>query len=412
MSHADKNQKTVLITDAARGSAIAFIRSLGRRGWRVIAADTYAGNPGFRSRYVAGRLVYPSPVSEPTAFVQALRDTIRDEHVDLVIPITDEVILPLSAVREEIEATCTLALPDAESLATAADKYHTAELARSLGVPVPRTCLVGTAIEAAQCGDALGWPIVLKPRFSRRYREHAQVESFGVCYADDPEHLAERMREFEGRSDVLLQEYNPGTGVGVELLLHEGEPLVAFQHMRLREIPVHGGASAFRQSVPLDPALYQHSVRLLGALKWTGLAMVEFKVGAEGPKLMEINGRVWGSLPLAVHSGVDFPARLADLMIDGVPEGTSQPELSYANGVRSRNLELDLMWIVNVMLGRKRYPFLTTARRRDAVRAICELVNPACKFDILSLSDPMPGMIEISKIITKFRSKMGQPEAA
>jgi predicted ATP-grasp superfamily ATP-dependent carboligase len=345
-------------------------------------------------------------------FVAALRKAIVDEGVDLVIPITDEVILPLLEVRDEIEATCKLALPSAESLSIASDKYQTAELARSLDVPVPRTCLVGTANEARQVGGALGWPVVLKPRFSRRYREGTEIESFGVCYADDPEHLAERMSTFEGRSDVLLQEYYPGAGIGVELLLFEGEPLVAFQHMRLREIPVHGGASAFRVSMPLDHALYQQSVRLLGSLKWTGLAMVEFKVGADGPKLMEINGRVWGSLPLAVHSGVDFPARLADLMVDGPPDSGSEPQTTYANGIRSRNLELDLMWIVNVMLGRKRYPFLTTARRRDAVRAMCDLVNPACRFDILSLRDPLPGVIEISKIISKFRTKVAQPEHA
>ena len=61
-----------------------------------------------------------------------------------------------------------------------------------------------------------------------------------------------------------------------------------------------GGASSYRESVALDARLLEDSVRLLQALRWTGLAMVEFKVGADGYHLMEINGRVWGSLPLAV----------------------------------------------------------------------------------------------------------------
>src|SRR5207302_298489 len=58
-----------------------------------------------------------------------------------------------------------------------------------------------------------------------------------------------------------------------------------------------------------------YAVKLLEALDWTGLAMVEFKVGADGVRLMEINGRIWGSLPLAVRSGVDFPAMLAELWL-------------------------------------------------------------------------------------------------
>ncbi len=38
--------------------------------------------------------------------------------------------------------------------------------------------------------------------------------------------------------------------------------------------------------------------------------MVEFKVDDRDgrARLLEINGRFWGSLPLAVHAGADFPA--------------------------------------------------------------------------------------------------------
>ena len=71
------------------------------------------------------------------------------------------------------------------------------------------------------------------------------------------------LARFEGRCAVLLQEYYRGSGQGVELLMHAGRPLAAFQHRRLREVPVNGGASAFRESVPLDGELYRHSVRLL-----------------------------------------------------------------------------------------------------------------------------------------------------
>jgi predicted ATP-grasp superfamily ATP-dependent carboligase len=274
-----------------------------------------------------------------------------------------------------------------------------------VGVPVPRTALVDTVQEALEHGPALGWPIVLKPQKSRLYREQAAIEAFTVCYAEGPRQLAEQMARFEGRCAVLLQEYYRGSGQGVELLMHAGRPLAAFQHRRLREVPLNGGASAFRESVPLDPELYRHSVRLLGALGWTGLAMVEFKVGAAGPRLMEINGRVWGSLPLAVKSGMDFPARLAELYLDGPP---SRPpaETCYVVGVRSRNLELDMVWIASVLRGKKRYPFLAMPSRRQGLAALLGLLNPVYKFDILSLEDPRPGLAEIARIAGKFGSKL------
>jgi predicted ATP-grasp superfamily ATP-dependent carboligase len=397
---------TILVTDAGRGSAIAIIRSLGRRGWRVIAADSDPRSPGFRSRYAAERLCYPPPETAPRDLVATLLRVARDRQVDLIIPVTDAVILPLSESRAEFEAVCAVAMPDAAALEVVTNKLKTLELAERLGVPTPRTALVNTVQEAAERGPALGWPVVLKPQNSRLYREHAAIEAFTVCYAENPQRLAEQMARFEGRCAVLLQEYYRGSGQGVELLMHQGRPLAAFQHKRLREVPVNGGASAFRESVPLDPQLYRHAVRLMEALNWTGLAMVEFKVGAEGPKLMEINGRVWGSLPLAVRSGMDFPSRLAELFLYGSPGSTSGPDTNYVVGVRARNLELDVIWIASVLRGKRRYPFLTMPSRRQGIAALFGLLNPKNKFDILSLEDMRPGLAEIVKIIGKFGTKL------
>ncbi|MCA1646159.1 MAG: ATP-grasp domain-containing protein, partial [Chloroflexi bacterium] len=267
---------------------------------------------------------------------------------------TDEIILPLSAARERFAGICQLALADSEALAVARDKIQTLRLAESLGVPTPRTLLVHTAAEAAQGALGLGWPVVLKPQVSRLARGSKGIAAMRVGYAESEAELIERMRYFETRCPVLLQEYYGGIGCGVELLMNKGRPLAAFQHRRLREFPVQGGASAFRESVALDPTLYRHAVRLLEALDWTGLAMVEFKVGEQGAKLMEINGRIWGSLPLAVRSGMDFPALLGELYTSR-PPATPQapcasPEIRYKIGVRARDLELELLWIASVLV--------------------------------------------------------------
>ncbi|MEZ4713581.1 MAG: ATP-grasp domain-containing protein [Caldilineaceae bacterium] len=400
------NQPTILVTDSNRGSAISIIRSLGRRGWRVIAADSTPDSLGFRSRYVGETLLYPDAEREPRGLVNCLLDAVQRFNVDLVIPVTDAVILPLSAERARFEGVCKLALPTPEALEVVTNKLKTLELAQELNVPAPKTQLVHTAKEALAHGDELGWPIVLKPQNSRLYVDQAAIESFTVCYAENAEQLASQMARFEGRCPVLLQEYYTGSGQGVELLMHQGRPLAAFQHKRLREVPINGGASAFRESVALDPALYAHSVRLLEALKWTGLAMVEFKVGAQGPKLMEINGRVWGSLPLAVRSGMDFPARLVDLyLLHGLPPTVTPVNTDYKVGVRARNLELDVVWIASVLQGKQRYPFLKMPTRGEAVTAFFELFHPAYKYDILSRSDPMPGLAEIPKITRKLVTK-------
>jgi predicted ATP-grasp superfamily ATP-dependent carboligase len=188
------------------------------------------------------------------------------------------------------------------------------------------------------------------------------------------------------------------------MLTYEGQPLAVFQHKRLREVPITGGASSLRESVAVDRTLYDYALRLLGELRWTGLAMVEFKVGADGPKLMEINGRVWGSLPLAVHSGVNFPVALAELYLQGPPRDRVT-QTKYRLGVRGRNLELDVMWMIAVLVGRQRYPFLPQPKRSAALAAFFGLLNPRTRFDILSLRDPLPGLAELLRIAGKLLKK-------
>src|SRR3954449_2422268 len=178
---------------------------------------------------------------------------------------------------------------------------------------------------------------------------------------------AREIGRLAGRCPALLQEYYAGEGHGVELLTDRGRPIAAFQHRRLHEVPFTGGASALREGVALDPELYGHAVRLLAELRWTGLAMVEFRVGPDGPLLMEINGRIWGSLPLAVKSGVDFPLRLVELHLGRRLDPVAGAK--GAEGVRSRNLGLELVWIASVLRRERRYPFLPAPRRRDAVAA-------------------------------------------
>jgi len=398
----------VLVTDAARGSAIAVIRSLGRRGHDVIAGDSEARSPGFYSRYASHRLRYPSPRTDPEGAVDTILHAARRRGVDLIVPVAEETVLLLSEARDRFTGVSKLALPDRYEYERTRDKLATLDLARKVGVPAPRTELVTTVREALVAAASLGWPVVVKPRSASILRDGRLVERYEVSYAENARELVERMRPLEGRLEVLLQEYYPGEGHGVELLLERGRPLAVFQHRRLREVPLTGGASSFRESVPLDPVLYDYAGRLLGALHWTGLAMVEFKLGVEGPRLMEINGRIWGSLPLAGKSGMDFPARMVDLFLGGSATANGAPDTDYVRGVRSHNLDLEVIWIGSALQGGGNHRLVRTPGPRDAFAAALSLLNPRGGFDVLSRDDPRPGLVELARIARKVRGKVAR----
>jgi predicted ATP-grasp superfamily ATP-dependent carboligase len=402
--HSPDTRRTVVVTDAGRGSAIAFIRSLGRAGFRVVAADAAADSLGFQSRYAAHTHVYPDPRQQPDAFVASMLDLVASQHVDLLVPITDLALQPIVAHRESFEAITRLAAPETEALRIVTDKARTMQLAQELGVPVPKTSLVSTVQEALESAVDFSWPIVLKPQASHHMSD-SDIESFKVTYAATLPDLADKMRQFEGRSAVLLQEYFEGDGEGVELLMSHGRPLAAFQHKRLRELPITGGPSTYRESQPLDPKLYADATRLLERLRWTGLAMVEFKVGAAKHMLMEINGRVWGSLPLATRSGMDFPLLLARLYLDG--EAALGPDVrrDYRTGLRCRDLPRDLAWIAAILAQRRRHSFLPLPGRGQAVAALVGMLDPRSRMDVQAWDDPLPGLAQMPRILPRLLHK-------
>jgi predicted ATP-grasp superfamily ATP-dependent carboligase len=395
----------VLVTDAWRGSAIAVMRSLGRAGYHVVAADSDRDSIGFRSRYAHQSVVYPSPRRDPELFCDAIERIVATESIDLVIPVTDLALQPLATQRQRFAPFAQLAIAPDAALAVTTDKSRTLALAKELGIPTPPTRVVHTLGQALDAANEWGWPLVLKPDVSHKVHSRGGIESFEVTYAESPRDLRDKLQGLEGRCRILLQRYCRGAGHGIELLMSEGRALAAFQHARRHEIPLSGGASSYRESVALDTELYEHSVRILSALGWTGLAMVEFKVEPGRAELMEINGRIWGSLPLAVASGMDFPSLLARLYLRG--EESVEPRLdnAYRIGVRCRDLQKDLLWIAEVLAQQRRFRFHPMPSRYRALRALLGILNPWRRQDLLAWDDPAPALYQLPQLLPHLWNK-------
>jgi predicted ATP-grasp superfamily ATP-dependent carboligase len=135
---------------------------------------------------------------------------------------------------------------------------------------------------------------------------------------------------------VLLQRRVRGPGEGLFVLRWNGRVVAEFAHRRLREKPPEGGVSVYRESIALDGKLAAAGRRLLEALDWQGVAMIECKRDQVTGQhvLMEINGRLWGSLQLAIDAGVDFPRLLVSCALGG--SARVPPVTRYRVGVRSR----------------------------------------------------------------------------
>ncbi|HIE34300.1 MAG TPA: hypothetical protein EYP86_04100 [Candidatus Altiarchaeales archaeon] len=178
----------------------------------------------------------------------------------------------------------------------------------------------------------------------------------------------------------IVQEIIEGDGYGFFALFDKSsEPKAIFCHHRLREYPITGGPSTLCESV-YEPRIIDIGIKLLKNLKWYGVAMVEFKWNkVNEPVLMEINPRFWGSTPLAIESGVDFPYLLFKLAI-----GEKFNLVSYSEGIKIRFLDSDI---------RAAQDYLINKRINDGIRVFLDLFNPKIRDGIFSWDDVKPSLL-------------------
>jgi len=297
----------VCILDANQRSALAAVRSLGKRALRVIAADDRQPTLAGSSRYCAHSFVYPSPHTDPLPFIKALGEELAGYGSPVVLPMTDVTTLLLARFGHMLPSV-RIPIASLDALETLNDKWELHQPATKLNLPVPKTRRLDPTALLAGATD-LPFPFVLKPARSQSWMGSAWVRG-SVHYISAPADIAKAfsLDPRLSRIPYLVQEYIPGHGEGVFALFDRGNAVTFFAHKRLREKPPTGGISVLSESVPLDPHLLNVSKLLLGSVPYHGVAMVEFKVRPDGaPFLIEVNPRFWGSLQLAIDAGVDFP---------------------------------------------------------------------------------------------------------
>jgi predicted ATP-grasp superfamily ATP-dependent carboligase len=303
------------------------VRSLGRCGLDVGVTGDSRFTTSFYSRYCTRRVLLPK-ASDADAYIAGLMRELEAHSYDVLVPMEDDTIEVLLRNRDEIERLVRLPLPTTSSMTIASDKAATLAVAEKLEIPHPWTRQPKSEEELRELLPTVPLPAVVKPVNSSGSR--------GLRYAATPEELVTSFRTvLTAYGPPLVQERIPGgPGVGAAVLFGPGQqPLAGFTYKRLREYPVHGGPSTLRESTH-EPQLLATAVRLLEALDWYGVAMVEFKLDPRDntAKLMEINPRFWGSLELANAAGINFPWLLYQMAM-GVP---IEPQFEYAAGVRCR----------------------------------------------------------------------------
>ena len=367
--------ETVINTHGRVRSSLAIVRSLGRKGIRPVVGDSIYPAMSFFSRYCRSHFLYPSFKREPAFFLEHLSKVCDRIGARVLIPTYEETIL--LAHHKDKFPNLTIPVGNGETISNVNDKGWLVRFGEDLGIPVPVTHMPRDVGELKRLANKMEYPCVIKPAHGHG--------AGGVKYINSPEELRREYARAVERSGegLLIQAYIGGTGYGVSVLYNHGDMRAHFIHRRLREYPLTGGPSTYRESVHND-GLLKITKKLMDELKWHGVAMVEYKIEerTQNPYLMEVNPRFWGSLPLALSSGVDFPYLLYQIATEGDCPRTTQ----YRENIRSRWLLGDLRGLLKMIQEKKK---LSSEYLKGFLR-----MGKSEKTDELAWDDPLPALIE------------------
>ncbi len=368
----DPRQIRVFITDGYWRKTVAAVRALGRMGLRVTVSESTYLAPALFSRYCYRRVRSPSPVLQPSQYLDFLEDYLTHHPHQVLMPMEEDTLLLLAQNRERFARLTRLPFAAYDNLLFARDKLKVLRQAEALDIPTPKTYEITSIDEIDPLAGQLQYPVVVKPRVGSG--------SAGIYYVAEPSQLSFALERLILSGQLpLVQERLPadGAGIGASFLLDQEHQIRAsFIHRRIREYPVEGGPSTLRESIIHDQVRHD-GARLLQHLHLTGVAMVEFKIDSRDgkAKLLEVNPRFWGSLALAINAGVNFPYLLTLMAMDlDFP-----PVLDY-------RLKHFCRWLLPGDI----LHFLKNPGRWHLKPSFFQFRKPNLTYDIVDMKDPLP----------------------
>lgn len=384
---------SVLIPDGNGATALAIVRSLGKKNIDVTVASNTRRDISFFSKYCTHKVLYPDPKDNEDKYIQEMLKIVKKGDYDVLFLVDERALIPISHHRDKFSPYINIPIADREVIEKADDKSQTLKIAMENDIPCPQTYFVEDAQDINKLKSELNFPVVIKP--------HRGEGAEGLTYVYSLDKLKNTYTKVQNQyGPSMIQEYIPyEEKYSVAALFNrDSKPRRVCVLKFIREYPITGGTATFTEGAE-RPDVLEYALKLLKALRYYGVAEVEFVVDPRDkrPKFQEVNPRFWGSLPSAIAAGVDFPYLLYRMAI----EGDIEPSFEYKVGVKCRHLLFDDMYhLISVMKG--------TYSPHYKLKKLQTLLNFLKFYEdnayyILSLDDPKPIIIKFINALSRFQ---------
>jgi predicted ATP-grasp superfamily ATP-dependent carboligase len=379
------NRVPAVVLNCEAHGGLGIVRSLGRMGVPVYPVHKDRSAPGNFSRYATAtfRWDFASAADrESLAFMQRVREKVG--RPALIYACDDDTAVFVGNHAGILRQSFLFHEVPAALIANLASKRGLYELATRHNIPTAETRFPQCKADVLSCISELTFPVLLKA-IDGLLLVRRTGKKMVICR--NQQELLENHDRLEDprHPNLMIQEYIPGGAESVWMFNgyfnHTSECLVSFTGRKLRQCPIHTGATSLGICLK-NPAVDATVKAFLAAVGYKGMVDVGTRYDARDGryKILDVNPRIGATFRLFVdRSGMDV-ARAFYLDMTG-------------QAVTSSPVEDGRRWIVEDMDASASIHYwqeqtLTVTQWAASLRGVQEA-------GYFSWSDPLPALVRL-----------------
>ncbi|MCA0404240.1 MAG: ATP-grasp domain-containing protein [Proteobacteria bacterium] len=279
----------ILITGAGGAAAVSVWKSLNKEH-ELYMADIDPVAAGLYLVPSDRRMIIP-PGKSPD-FLNHLLKICQEKQIEILIPTVDVELLTIAENREKFEALGTkVPISSAKTLKTCRDKHELLLSCQNTHL-APKSSLLNKETNL----DSIDYPCFAKPRNG--------AGGTGAMVIHNQQELETLPKD----DSYLIQELLPGEEYSVDVYIKsDGKAIAAIPRLRMK---IDSGIAVACRTEN-NSELVKLALEVAKLANITYVANIQFKADKKGHfKLLEINPRFPGTLPLTIEAGVDIPKLL------------------------------------------------------------------------------------------------------
>lgn len=290
-------------------------------------------------------LEIPAPEESADSAEMELINIIKSINADFLMPLDDASLWLCNKIRGKVKSK--FVGPKESAVNLALDKQLQVEAAKKAGFNIPTTKIIEKVDKLLSIDY---FPVIVKPALAVRLSD-GRLQKGNIIIGKNKHDLANFAKSWHENEPLLVQPFIPGTGEGIFGYYNINKGGGWSMHKRLRMMNPLGSGSSACYSIPVDENIKKITNRFLQRAAWKGIFMIELLKAEDGTTwFMEINGRTWGSMALAIRQGLDYPV----WAIKGTLDPTFMPKAKPKEAdIVARHMGREIVHLLMVMRGSK-----------------------------------------------------------